>query len=64
MILLEQTVRAIKVSPSLVGLGRAKELLARRLTRAILIKKAIASKVLCKLQQAAVIWFFEGSRKD
>lgn len=43
MILLEQTVRAIKVSSSLLGLGRAKELVARRLTRAraILVSKAI-----------------------
>lgn len=41
-ILLEQNVRAIKVLSSLVGLGRPKELVARRrLTRAILVRKAI-----------------------
>lgn len=44
LILVEQIVRAIKVSSSLIGLGRVKELVARRLTRAILMRKAIASR--------------------
>lgn len=50
-ILLEQTVRVIKASSSLVGLGRAKELAVRRLTRAILVRKAIASRCYAKFSE-------------
>lgn len=43
-ILREHRVRVNKFSLSLVGLGRAKELVARRLIKAILARKAIACR--------------------
>ena len=53
-ILREQRARAIKTPSSLVGLGRAKELVARRLTRAILVRKAIAFRYCPDFDEPAI----------
>ena len=51
----EHKVRVNKFPLSLVGLGRAKELVARRLIKAILVRKAIACRCCAVFDEPIVI---------